>query len=596
MSPASRRRTGLTRRLGFRLAVMLSIALIPLGLISVLQTVRVIDLARTSSEVALLGRTAEAADAERALIQAGFGAAEALGHVVYDTMRADPAACRTMLADFIERSALFSFAGFIELDAMMRCSSATDEIDLSQTTGLMADTQKPRKQVLVSPFGAISKTSVLIISQPVYDGGDRLVGFMSVSLPHRRVDLARRFGDARPLHIMTFNDKGRILTSDTGLAEAENQMPMNVPLEVLAGDREQSFRDVNRWGEARVFSVVPIVAGSVYALGSWEPDESLLRPERINPLMLLFPLSMWLASLGVAYLAVHRLVIRHLRTLRGQMRRYALGQRDEPPEVLEDAPAEIHEASHTFHNLARILTRDEAQLEAAVREKTVLLKEVHHRVKNNLQLISSIMNMQSRRAEHDETRRVLRSVQDRIMSLATIHRNLYQSESLSEVRADRLLSEIINQIVAMGAPPGSHIQVETALDPVTLYPDQAVPLALAATEAMMNALKYAGVPEPSAAPDGGTPRAVPAAIRAMLRSDAAGLVTFEITNTRNPALVAAGGQTGPAGPQNVAQGAGLGSQLIAAFAAQLGGETEILDQPDLYRLRLSFAAADFVPE
>ncbi|MFD2440547.1 histidine kinase dimerization/phosphoacceptor domain -containing protein [Paracoccus kondratievae] len=110
--------------------------------------------------------------------------------------------------------------------------------------------------------------------------------------------------------------------------------------------------------------------------------------------------------------------------------------------------------SQTFHNMARILIRDEEAMEAAVNEKTVLLKEVHHRVKNNLQLIASIINMQIRVIDHDDARRVLRSVQDRVASLATIYRNLYQAEHLDSVHADRLIKDIINQMANATLGPG----------------------------------------------------------------------------------------------------------------------------------------------
>ena len=79
----------------------------------------------------------------------------------------------------------------------------------------------------------------------------------------------------------------------------------------------------------------------------------------------------------------------------------------------------------------------------------MLLKEVHHRVKNNLQLIASIINMQIRVIDHDDAKRVLRSVQDRVASLATIYRNLYQAEHLDSVQADLLIRR------AAGAPPAA---------------------------------------------------------------------------------------------------------------------------------------------
>ena len=148
--------------------------------------------------------------------------------------------------------------------------------------------------------------------------------------------------------------------------------------------------------------------------------------------------------------------------------------------------------SETFRNMARIVIRDAAAREEAVAEKTVLLKEVHHRVKNNLQLIASIINMQSRVIDDTDAKRVLRSVQDRVASLATIYKNLYQAEHLESVEADRLIRDIIGQMSTASVVNDQSIQVDTQLEPLVLLPDQAVPLTLLTTEAFTNALKYAG--------------------------------------------------------------------------------------------------------
>src|SRR5690606_12464548 len=162
---------------------------------------------------------------------------------------------------------------------------------------------------------------------------------------------------------------------------------------------------------------------------------------------ILFTLALFFVSLTVAYFAVDHLVLRHVRELRGQMRHFAVGDRTQLPRVIREAPTEIADVSQTFHNMARILIRDEEQMENAVAEKTVLLKEVHHRVKNNLQLIASIINMQSRLLADPDAKSVLRSVQDRVASLATIYRNLYQAEHLDAVEAGRLIADIVNQMM-----------------------------------------------------------------------------------------------------------------------------------------------------
>ena len=119
---------------------------------------------------------------------------------------------------------------------------------------------------------------------------------------------------------------------------------------------------------------------------------------------------------------------------------------------------------------------------------------MHHRVKNNLQLIASILNLQMRQAVTPEARTLMKGVQDRVMSLATIHRGLYQTSGLTDIMASELLSDLARQVVGLGTGGGRSVTLESNLDPVRLTPDQAVPLALLTTEALTNALKYAGAP------------------------------------------------------------------------------------------------------
>jgi two-component sensor histidine kinase len=91
-------------------------------------------------------------------------------------------------------------------------------------------------------------------------------------------------------------------------------------------------------------------------------------------------------------------------------------------------PNELQSLAENFDRMTNIVVRDEVALEDSLREKIVLKKEAHHRVKNNLQLISSIMNMKIRLAKNEETRTVLSRLQGRVRKLETIHRDLYKSQ------------------------------------------------------------------------------------------------------------------------------------------------------------------------
>lgn len=554
-----------TKGLGFRLGGLLSVAILPIGLISVIQTLHLSREYERSSEIALLGRTATAAAGERALLQGALGTADALGPAVLETMDR-PQACSDIMRGFVQRTVSFVYASFTRLDGVTECSSVPGVHDVSDDPAYRQFRDSPGTLVTSSPVGAVSGLPVVVVIQPLYRGVD-LLGYISVSLSHdmlRSTHVAELGTDGA--RILTFNNQGQVLSSDSEpLADFDEVLPRDKSLTSLLSRSETTFRDYTSAGERRVFSVVPVVPGLVYALGSWNrADSGIAGIDITRRTALILPLILWAASLVVAYFAVYRLVLRHIRELRGQMRRFAIGDRSAPPPVLADAPAEIEDMSQTFHNMARILIRDEEAMEASVNEKTVLLKEVHHRVKNNLQLIASIINMQIRMIDHDDARRVLRSVQDRVASLATIYRNLYQAEHLDSVEADRLISDIINQMANASVGPGGGLRIETQLEPLVLMPDQAVPLTLLATEAFTNALKYSGVADPQSRPW----------VRVRLGMDGPQHAVLEVENS--------------VGAASLAESTGLGSQLIEAFAMQLEGDATQEADDRHYLLRLRF--------
>lgn len=558
-----------TRRLGFRLGALLSVAILPIGLISLVQNLHLSREAERSAEIALLGRTASAAAGERALLQSALGSADALGPAILESVER-PELCSELLRNFVQRSGTYRHAAFVPLDGAVECSSApaeAPEYDLSGNPELLAFLQQPSTTVTALQNGPISGEPVVVVLQPLYRGSD-LLGMTALSLTQElmRSTHAMDLG-TEGARILTFNNRGHVLIAESVQGDDPALLlPRDVPLASLPGQGEATFRSRANNGQMRVFTVVPVVPGLVYALGSWSPSIAgvgLFQLSRFGAVLL--PVALWIVSLAVAYFAVFRLVLRHITVLRGQMRRFAIGSREAAPPVLEDAPTEIADVSQTFHNMARILIRDEEAMEQAVAEKTVLLKEVHHRVKNNLQLIASIINMQGRLIDDPDAKRVLRSVQDRVAALATIYRNLYQAEQLDQVNADQLIQDIIAQLSTASQGAGRDLRVECDIQPLTMLPDQAVPLTLLATEAFTNAVKYAQTPP-------GEDRAW---VRVALSQPRPGHGLLEVENST---------ADGPEG----AGGTGLGSQLIEAFSMQLEGTVEAESRDGLYRLALVF--------
>ena len=135
------------------------------------------------------------------------------------------------------------------------------------------------------------------------------------------------------------------------------------------------------------------------------------------------------------------------------------------------------------------LRETNARLEQALETKTALLHEVDHRVKNNLQMVSALILLQSRTIEHEGTRRSLLEMLNRIEALGTVHRRLYQADDATRFEVAEFLRDLVHDLVGIEAR--DRIVVVYALSTVEIAAEQAAPVALIVNEVVTNALKHA---------------------------------------------------------------------------------------------------------
>jgi two-component sensor histidine kinase len=133
----------------------------------------------------------------------------------------------------------------------------------------------------------------------------------------------------------------------------------------------------------------------------------------------------------------------------------------------------------------------EEQLETSLREKEVLLKEIHHRVKNNLQVITSLLHLQSRYVEDQEALKVFRESQSRVKSMALIHERLYQSDNLARIDFAEYIRDLTGFLSRTYSADAETIAIKIKSDDVLLGIDAAVPSGLILNELVSNALKHA---------------------------------------------------------------------------------------------------------
>jgi two-component sensor histidine kinase len=161
--------------------------------------------------------------------------------------------------------------------------------------------------------------------------------------------------------------------------------------------------------------------------------------------------------------------------------------------------AEIQAHKQVEHERTQLLVREqvlrrrlEAQLRASLQAKEVLLKEVHHRVKNNLQVVASLLDMQADNIKDLSIRTLFEDSQQRIQSIALIHESLYQSgDVVAHVRAADYLPRLSQHLFEAYRPPGNRLTLRVHAEPVWLAVPTALPCGLLVTELVTNSFKHA---------------------------------------------------------------------------------------------------------
>ncbi|MCX7973201.1 MAG: PAS domain S-box protein [Candidatus Aminicenantes bacterium] len=139
--------------------------------------------------------------------------------------------------------------------------------------------------------------------------------------------------------------------------------------------------------------------------------------------------------------------------------------------------------------------KTEAELRSLLQEKEILLREIHHRVKNNMQVISSLLNLQAQKLEDPKARQALKECQERIRSMSLVHDKLYQQENFHKIEFSSYLRSLATHLFHAYQIDASQIKLHFEVEEVILNLNTAIPCGLIINELVTNALKHAFSPE-----------------------------------------------------------------------------------------------------
>jgi len=158
--------------------------------------------------------------------------------------------------------------------------------------------------------------------------------------------------------------------------------------------------------------------------------------------------------------------------------------------ILKDATGHATGTVSVNHDISERKAAEE-QIRASLKEKEVLLQEIHHRVKNNLQIISGLLTLQADQAAGRTLAEIFRESQDRIRSIALIHEKLYRSHNLAEIAFDEYLRALTENLFISHSVASGHIAAKFEMEPMLFTIEKAIPLGLIVNELVTNALKHA---------------------------------------------------------------------------------------------------------
>lgn len=520
-----------------RLAVALFVALLPVLLIGAAQSFfafraendarrQSLELAASHSAISALARI-RAADVLLQTLGPGSVGLE----------------CAQRLADV--RARLTGYANLIRFDARGRvaCAAATTPFDAQRGARPWFQALRHGDQIVVaSAPGAAYANEPAVLAAVRAGTPERFDGAMAavLTLGDLKLETANRFMP-QGAEVALADSTGKVFaaTDPRAFETVEQRWRQQA-----AKTRSALWSGRDLEARPRTYSAAPLVEDDVFVVLS-VPAPGLVSWASLSPISrILLPLLAYVLVLAAVLWVTEREVVRWIVYLQRVAAIYARGRFTVRPLQAERAPPEIRELAATLDAMAGTIVTRDASLMDSLAEKDALMREIHHRVKNNLQIITSLLNMQQRALADPAAKAAMNDTRQRITALAQIYRALYQGPDLKRVDLRPFLEELTAQLLANDMTTSPLVRTEVHADPLVIDPDRLAPIALFAVEAITNAQKHAF------GPNGGKLE-----------------VSFHVRGEEAELSIS---DDGPGVAEGL--GGGVGRTLMTAFARQLRGK------------------------
>lgn len=534
-----------------RFGLLLALALLPWLLLSALETYAELDRARVSqSRLADIVASSTVAEVGQTL-EAGRLGLDAAPQIIADL------GCEAGSSEVLDRLGVYTALIVKDATNTVICQnpSSVSDLVLENPDAFSAD---KLFRIEAGLLGSGDQAEMVVVLQTVIRSSGHTYTLILPENLGRRDVLDVTLGAGYRITLTKLDGTG-IVGMDR--SEERNQFFLD-----RIADADVSLLDyTNRFGEDRRSAARYFKYLGIYVfVGRPIRLENIL--SLINPYTsVMLPILAWLVGFGLIWIGTRSMLLAPISKVRRTARLFAGGKMDSRVRLSDSAAAEVQGLANSFNSMAHQLQERDLRIADNMDEKDTLMREIHHRVKNNLQIIISLLNMQERKAVGAEAVEAISETRTRINAIAIVHRGLYESTDLRGIDVAPFISRLVASISESIGAEEAGISVKQSVAPCHLSADHAIPVALFIVEAISNAAEH-GVER------GGT-------IHIDIQCPETGILQIDVADDGR----------GVGDPDAMR---GIGTRLMKGFARQLAGTLVFQDNAPGLTARLTLPIDD----
>ena len=531
-----------------RLLLIVTIALIPIVVVSLFQGVERVQRDVDDVRAQLTQSARSTAETYQNVFSSGEQIMRAVGSIA--DVRAMTGNCDSIMADTMVGVSYFTNLSRVNAAGTIMCSAMVMAKNVNiRDVPVFQQAQKTNAMVVSTLLKSRATGQDVIGSELALHKADgSFDGTVAITLDLHWFDYLLKQQSIPPGAVLAVFDRNGVVLASNNPAVAsaftEAALTAGTPNGPSLNTRDKD-------GQAWRFALAPLVGNNIF-VAYGEQESRLFGQTYLHVgIDFLLPIFMILFAWGAIWIGTNRQVTHWINYLRRIASAYRSGHYAIRPD-LTGAPAEFQSLGDAMSDMAENIQDRDRRLRDAVNLKSTLIREIHHRVKNNLQIVMSLLSIQANQVKDAGAREALMQAQTRINALALVHRILNELEDQSTLDLKQLLEELSRQI-AEGMGETDHVRIEVDVPHMVVSSGIAVALALFTVEALTNIYKHA------------YPIKASGIIRVSLKPDAPGKLRLAIADDG-------------VGFRMDETGKSVGSRLIRTFGAQLGGVATVTSE------------------